>query len=96
MRVKTYEVKTLAEAKELAIKDFCVGAEDIKLEVLKETKGFLGIGGKNAKVEINKKENDGERASNFLNGLFELMKIPATTELKENGDKISAEDKEKL
>lgn len=46
MRVKTYEVKSLAEARELAIKDFCVGAEDIKLEVLKETKGFLGIGGK--------------------------------------------------
>ena len=81
--------KSVEEAIDIALNELNITKEQAVITVLEEPqKGFLGIGGKNAKVEVNKKENDGERASNFLNGLFELMKIPATTELKENGDKI--------
>ena len=46
---KIYEVKTLEEAKSEAVKDFELPVTDISFEVLKETKGFLGIG---AKMEV--------------------------------------------
>lgn len=81
--------KSVEEAIDIALNELDITKEQAIITVLEEAqRGFLGIGGKDAKIEVYKKENDGERASNFLNGLFELMKIPATTELKENGDKI--------
>ena len=49
MRSKVYEVKNIEEAKQLAVKEFNASLDDIQIEVLKESKGFLGIG---AKVEV--------------------------------------------
>lgn len=46
---KIYEVKNLEEAQNLAVKEFELSLEDLKFEVLKESKGFLGIG---AKLEV--------------------------------------------
>ena len=81
--------KTIDEAISKGLEALSIDKEQAEITVLEEAqKGFLGIGGHDAKVEVNKKENDGERAANFLNGLFEYLKIPATTNLVENGDKI--------
>ena len=81
--------KSVEEAIDNALSELNISKEQAKITVLEEAqKGFFGIGGKNAKVEVIALEDDGKRASDFLNGLLELMKIPATTEIKENGDKI--------
>lgn len=81
--------KSVEEAIDNALIELKISKDQAKITVLEEAqKGFLGIGGKNAKVEVIVKEDDGERASNFLSGLLEMMKIPATTEILENGDKI--------
>ncbi len=81
--------KSVEEAIDIALGELNITKEQAKITVLEEAqKGFLGIGGKNAKVEVSVIEDDAERASNFLNGLLEMMKITATTEIKENGDKI--------
>ena len=67
---KVYEVKTLEEAKQLAIKDFGVSSEDIELVVLKESKGFLGLG---SKLEVEAKViTDGiEKAKNYIKMILE-------------------------
>lgn len=41
---RSYEVKTLEEAQKLAVKDFELPLNCLKLEVVRESKGFLGIG----------------------------------------------------
>lgn len=84
--------KSVEEAIDNALIQLNISKEQAKITVLEEAqKGFLGIGGKNAKIEVTVIEDDGKRASDFLSGLLEMMKIPATTEIKENGDKIVIE-----
>ena len=84
--------KSVEEAIDNALIELNISKDQAKITVLEDAqKGFLGIGGKNAKVEVTAIEDDGERASNFICGLLEMMKIPATTEIKENGDKIVIE-----
>ena len=46
MRRKLYEVKTLEEAKQLALEDFKVDESELTFTIVNEKKGFLGIGGK--------------------------------------------------
>lgn len=81
--------KTVEEAIEIALKELNIDKDQACIEVLEEPqKGFLGIGTKEAKVKVEKKKDDGERAAEFLSGIFEFLKVPATTEILENGDKI--------
>lgn len=49
---KIYEVKTIEEAKKLAVSEFGICEEDIEFNIVKENKGFLGIG---AKLEVEAK-----------------------------------------
>jgi spoIIIJ-associated protein len=46
MRRKLYEVKTLEEAKELAVADFGIKESELTFTIVNEKKGFLGIGKK--------------------------------------------------
>lgn len=46
---KTYEVKTIEEAQKQAVLDFGLALEDLNFEIVKESKGFLGIG---SKIEV--------------------------------------------
>ncbi|MBO7214634.1 MAG: protein jag [Clostridia bacterium] len=81
--------KTVEDAIKLGLSTLSISEDQAVITVLEEPqKGFLGIGGHDAKVEVKVKENDGERAANFLSGIFDILKIPATTNLVENGDKI--------
>ena len=74
MKVKNYEVKTIEEAKELAIKDFGVCVSDVEFTVVKETKGFLGLGGKlevEAKLDV-----DGiERGKKYIQMILDQNKV---------------------
>ena len=52
---KVYEVKTLEEAQKQAVLDFERALDDLNFEVVKESKGFLGIGSKlEVKVSVAK------------------------------------------
>ncbi|MBE5743303.1 MAG: protein jag [Clostridiales bacterium] len=87
-----FQGKTIEDAIKQGLLTLNIEREQAEIKVLEEPqKGFLGIGGKDAKVEVSKKESDGERAAEFLNGIFDLLKLPATTEVKENDSKIEIE-----
>ena len=79
--------KTVDEAISIALNELNLDKNDAVITVLEEPqKGFLGIGGKDAKVEVSKKEDDKDRVVNFLDGLFELINVPVSTEVIENGE----------
>lgn len=87
-----FQGKTIEDAIKQGLLTLNIDKEQADIKVLEEPqKGFLGIGGKDAKVEVSKKESDGERAVDFLNGIFDILKLPATTELKDNDGKFEIE-----
>lgn len=84
-----YYGKTVEAAIEEGLKDLGATKEQCNITVIEEpTKGVLGIGGKKAKVLVELKIEDSKRATKFLDGLFDLLKIPASSEVVEDGDNI--------
>ncbi len=87
-----FQGKTIEDAINQGLLTLNIEREQAEIKVLEEPqKGFLGIGCKDAKVEIIKKITDGEKAVDFLNGIFDILKLPATTELKNDEGKIEIE-----
>lgn len=87
MRSKVYEVKTIDEAKELAVKDFGVEVNDIEFNVVKETKGFLGIG---SKLEVEAVLNvDGiEKGKKYIQMILDYNNIEGFIEKKVRGNNV--------
>lgn len=84
-----YYGKTVDAAIEEGLKNLGVTKEQVEITVIEEpTKGVLGIGGKKAKISMEVKVEDSKRAVEFLDGLFDILKIPASTEVVEDNDKI--------
>jgi spoIIIJ-associated protein len=80
--------KSVEEAIEQGLATLNLTAEDADIEVLDEGKKKL-FGGVKAKVKITKKLSDGNRAMAFVDGLFNLLKINAVTELlKDEEDRV--------
>lgn len=72
--MKTLEMtgKTVDDALEAALKELNASKDDVDVEVIEEgSKGFLGIGNKDAKILVTVKDNPAKRAIDFLNGMFE-------------------------
>lgn len=89
MEAKEFTAKTVEEATAEGLKEMGLTNEQATVEVIEmPTSGFLGIGAKKAKVRISKIKTDGERASEFVEGLFSIINVPATTELKEDENGI--------
>ena len=87
--MKEYEFsgKTVEEAIEEGLRTLGIGREEAQIAVLEEgKKGGLFTKAVKARVSMGKKPTDGERAAEFLDGLFELMHVSATTELDEDGE----------
>lgn len=82
-----YTAKTVEEAIEEGLKDLEIERDQAEIEVLEEGKKKL-FGSVKAKVRVTKKKSDGERAIKFLDGLLEILKIPAVTELVADGEKV--------
>lgn len=87
MRSKVYEVKTIAEAKELAVKDFNVDVNDIEFNILKETKGFLGIGGK-LEVEAVLNVDGIEKGKKYIQMILDYNNIEGFIEKKVRGNNV--------
>jgi spoIIIJ-associated protein len=80
--------KTVEEATEQGLAALKLTADQAEVEVLDEGKKKL-FGGVKAKVKITPKKSDGKRAVEFVDGLFNLLKINVFTELlKDEDDRV--------
>ncbi len=76
--------KTVEEAVQLGLKTMGLTLEEVNVAVVEEgKKGGLFSKGVPARVKLSKKCTDGERAVAFLDGMFDLLGVTATTELEE-------------
>lgn len=74
--------KTIEEAVNEGLKTLGITEEAAEITVIDEPqKGFLGIGAKPAKVIVTKKKTDIDEAVEFLDGLFKVLNVTATTEV---------------
>ena len=84
-----YYGKSVEAAIDSALQELNVTKDQVNISVVEEAKaGILGIGAKQAKVLVELKNADAKKAADFLDGLFNLLKVPAQTEIIENGEKI--------
>ncbi len=78
--------KTVEDAVEEGLKVLKLSREEVEYVVLEE--GRQKLFGTKAKIKMCKKRSDGERAIEFLDGLFDIMKINASNELVRENDEI--------
>lgn len=84
-----YFGKTCDEAIEAGLKELGVTEKEVIITRFNEgTKGVFGIGGKKAKVGLELKAEEGKRAVEFLEGIFEFLNVPVSADLSEDDDKI--------
>lgn len=79
--------KTVEEAIEAGLQTLGIEREQAEITVIDEGKKKL-IGGVKAKVRVEKRVSDGQRAVNFIDGLMEILKLQAVSELVSDGDKV--------
>jgi spoIIIJ-associated protein len=74
--------KSVEEALRLALIELDASREQVEIEVLDEgSKGFLGIGAKETKIRVSKKNSVTDVAHTFLSSLLKEMNIPAEIEI---------------
>ncbi|MBQ3115921.1 MAG: protein jag [Clostridia bacterium] len=79
--------KTVEEAKALGLEKLGITEEKAEITVIEEpVKGLFGRLKGKAVVSVKRKETDGERAVNFVQGVLEYMEIDALASLKSEGD----------
>jgi spoIIIJ-associated protein len=82
------EAKTVDEAIELALDDLGVSRDEVEIEILAEpNKGFLGMGGRPARVRVIAEPSLLSPAS-LLQGMFKLMDVKAEIEEEDVDDGI--------
>ncbi|MCM1438495.1 MAG: protein jag [Roseburia sp.] len=82
-----YSGKTVEEAIQIALATLEATEEQVEITVLDEGKKKL-IGGVKARVKVVKKLSDGARAAEFIDGLLEILKLNAVTEVVSDGEKV--------
>lgn len=74
--------KSVEEALRLALIELDASREQVEIEVLDEgSKGFLGIGAKETRIRVFKKNSVTDVAHTFLSSLLKEMNIPAEIEI---------------
>lgn len=82
-----FYAKTAEEAVEAGLAALGITREEAEITVLEEGKKRL-FGSVKAKVKVVKRATDGKRAAAFIDGLFEILKINAFTELVRDDERI--------
>ena len=84
---KTYEVKVLEDAKKQAVQEFELPEEDIEFEIVKESKGFLGIGSK-LEVKATVKVDGIEAGRNYIKMILDNNGVEGFIEKKVRGNNV--------
>lgn len=78
MRSEEFSAKSIEDALKLGLDSFGLEACDVTYEVLEQpSKGFLGFGGKNARIKITEKYSAERVGTNFLKQIFADMELAA-------------------
>ncbi len=81
--------KTVEDAIESGLVELAIKREEAEITVLEEpTKGIFGILKGKAVVEINKKQTEADRTLQFVQGVLDIMEIPAVAEIKSDDDNL--------
>jgi spoIIIJ-associated protein len=84
--------KTKEEAIEIALEQIGASIDDVEIEVIEEgSKGFLGIGGKDATVKVSYTDSTAKRAQKFLDDVFRLLGEDINVIINEENDKMDIE-----
>lgn len=84
--------KSVIEAKEEALAELGLNENEVDIEVIDEgTKGFLGLGSKDAKIIVKVKEVVSYKAKAFLKEIFDGMKLDVNIETKLEGEELLVE-----
>ncbi len=84
---KIFEVKSIEEAKELAVNELGIPASELSFEILSEKKGFLGMGGK-IEVEVTCNVDGVEKGKEYLQMIFKHNDIDAFVEKKVRDNQV--------
>lgn len=87
-----FTAKTVDEAIEEGLKTLGLTLDEAEIVVLEEGKKKL-FGAVKAKVQVKKKSSDAKRAADFIDGLMEILKISAVSEITGEDSEIRIEIK---
>ena len=87
MKTRIYEVKSIDEAKELAVKELGISEDNFEVNIVKETKGFLGIGGK-LEVEVKVTTDGITKGKEYIQMILDTNGIDGLIEKKEREDSV--------
>ena len=84
--------KSIEEAKQLALAELGLAEDDVEFATIDEgTKGFLGLGSKEAVVEVTIKNADVYKAKAFLSQIFKDMDLVVDINASSEGDELNIE-----
>lgn len=82
--------KSVEEALRLALIELEATREQVEFEVLEEgSKGFLGIGAKETRIRVSKKDSVIDSARAFLNSILKEMNIEAELDIEQHDDVLN-------
>lgn len=91
LKTKTEKTaKSVNEAVEEALKELEITEEEAEIKIIDEgSKGFLGLGAKEAVVEVSVKNEEMFRAKGFLSSIFDAMDMEVAIEAGETEEGLS-------
>lgn len=84
--------KTKEEAIAAALAELNATEDEVEIETVEEgSKGFLGLGSKDAVVKVTLLPNPERRAKDFLNGIFDILGEEVNVDVQTDDDTIKVE-----
>lgn len=87
MKTRKYEVKSIDEVLPIAVKELRIAEEELEVTILKERKGFLGIGAK-LEVEVKPKVDGIEKGKNYIQNILETNQVEGFIEMRVRDDVV--------